>query len=138
MNAHELRLGNYILTNNEISFVIGIEGNLNSAKGDSMFEYDTLRTTVLSQGVNFFECFAPIPLTEDWLLKAGFEKVQGKYAVYNYYHISGLGEFPTYIDDDGKFRWFSTKLPNIYRIKYVHQLQNLIFALTQTELIIKP
>ena len=87
----------------------------------------------------------PIPLTEEWLLKFGFQRhdqgsvsaqfsygtnpVTQDYLIYlkwikdyeNDYHLNG---FPFY--QNGYFE-----------IKHIHQLQNLYFALTGEELTIK-
>ena len=81
----------------------------------------------------------PIPLTEEWLIKLGFTQ-----------HTEKTQDF--YIDDDGYSYWnicygtdnqwwFHAGLGNgdvpIANPQYVHQLQNLYYALTGTELEIK-
>ena len=67
----------------------------------------------------------PIPLTEEILLKCGF--VKGKMS-----NVFYLGDFeillPTY---------FKYKDAHLIKIKHLHQLQNLYFALTGEELIIE-
>ena len=88
--------------------------------------------------------YKPIPLTEEWLLKFGFilekdlvwlREDEKEYQVYrknisiidikgSYYLWIGIEE-----DDWYSFEWT--------KIEYVHQLQNLFFALTNTELEIK-
>lgn len=82
--------------------------------------------------------FTPIPLTEEWLLKFGFE--DNSYArFYKYvdnefyitvsfkdYAHTQLSEHPVEVND------YSLPLD----CKYVHQLQNLYFALTGEELTI--
>lgn len=76
------------------------------------------------------DCLRPIPLTEELLLKCGFEKC-------NY---GNNKEFISY-----KMDWFNCRLAvgvlsimgynNRHQdIKYLHQLQNLYFALTGKEL----
>ena len=75
----------------------------------------------------------PIPLTEEWLIKFGFEMVQmdsnsGKYEVYSKYKL-------TYNTFHGW--WLFNKRLDRTPVKYVHQLQNLYFALTGEELPIK-
>jgi len=81
----------------------------------------------LTEEIQFLE---PIPLTEDWLLKFGFETWHKRD-----WDIGGVG--------DGQLLTVTTyaKTPivrvwnqDIIHIKYVHQLQNLYFALTGTEL----
>lgn len=75
-----------------------------------------------------------IPLTPEILIKAGFKKV-GRYAI-------GGGSYHIY--QKGKIEFLMIKDPGEYTlafyetiIKHVHQLQNLYFALTGTELEIK-
>lgn len=73
------------------------------------------------------EFLEPIPLTEEWLLKFGFKIRDGEWWIDN--EIFGVtfdeNHEPLHIWD-GSF----TDSP----CKYVHQLQNLYFALTGTEL----
>ena len=83
----------------------------------------------------------PIRLTEEWLMKFGFKKK--KYPnprVWSYmydfgflslrYHYFGLKNNRNYLISATECRWDND-------IKYVHQLQNLYFALTGEELTIK-
>ena len=85
------------------------------------------------------ERLEPTPLTEDWLLRFGFEdwgidySNEGEqYVLHNVidgtsnFEVSVVGErFYPRIDEDACC-W--------YKFEYVHQLQNLYFALTNTEL----
>lgn len=77
--------------------------------------------------------FEPIPLTEEWLLKFGFEKMStneywfGIIAKGKILHISLSGN----VEIMG-LNFNSIRLGDI--CKYVHQLQNLYFALTGEEL----
>lgn len=107
MKANELRLGNWYDEN-------GIHRQVNP---------NTIQEIWIAERT----WIQPIPLTEEWLLKFGF-KEDGYYnsakkwrGIFNQPLIQGNGYFtiPNY---------FSTE------IKYVHQLQNLYFALTNTEL----
>ena len=66
----------------------------------------------------------PIPLTEEWLLKFGF-KQNKKYKYWEF------GKF--IIDQNFTLCDIDIKVT----IKYLHQLQNLYFALTEKELEIK-
>jgi hypothetical protein len=67
----------------------------------------------------------PIKLTEEWLLKFGFEK---KESIWSLNEIELTSWFT--------FR-FSKNPLKLQEIDYVHQIQNLYFALTGEELIIK-
>lgn len=91
----------------------------------------------------------PIPITEEWLLKFGFNHVSGtlrdKKINIQKEEGSGHSEYDLWIDfgdDNETFEveilivskegdWFFTKQ------KYIHQLQNIYFALTKKELTIK-
>ena len=67
----------------------------------------------------------PIPLTEEWLLKFGFDKIDFQFIK------NGIKLFPI------RDLYYRGNFPIKSDIKYVHQLQNLYFALTGEELTIK-
>jgi hypothetical protein len=83
----------------------------------------------------------PIPLTEEWILKFGFYK--GNISYNNAYSIE-LQKTDFYLRPCafGGFYWGFNKdknnldceLNDVLPLKYVHELQNLYFALTQREL----
>ena len=85
-----------------------------------------------------------IPLKEQWLLDLEFEKCIGRYGVY-YKHYA-LEGFRVWLPRD-IYGWGYTvgrkdfKTGDTYWVKnevrYVHQLQNLFFALTGKELVLK-
>ena len=80
------------------------------------------------------ENIEPIPLTEEWLIKFGFEKIG-----YNFRkcedHGYGLGITEFIIWFNTYKKTYSIKAINILvEIKTVHRLQNLYFALTGKEL----
>ena len=73
----------------------------------------------------------PIPLTEEWLVKFGF-KIEGKtWGNTNYSKdFSGI-----WLQDRGELYKCTISNGNKHiEIRYVHQLQNLYFALTGEEL----
>ena len=104
MKANELRIGNYV--NDSIGLItIGLNGN-----------------------IKFADAYHPIPLTEEWLVKFGFEKTtkwnnvqhtKGILQIRNLYILFVKGRNQSWIN-----------------LKHVHQLQNLYFALTGEELTI--
>jgi len=92
--------------------------------------------------------YSPITLTEEWLVKFGFEKYTDKDEIV-YSHL-GLKYCDVYLTEDEReiipefsFYSYDSKdyLTLIYgleiQIEYVHQLQNLYFALTGEELELK-
>lgn len=70
-----------------------------------------------------YDDFAPIPLTEEWLIKFGFNRI-GKDFVINGIIIHA------------RKRGYSLR-KSVPDIKNVHSLQNLMFALTNKELTLK-
>lgn len=114
MEAKNLRLGNYVMNGDDIGRVERL----------SIIRISTSSPHV---GVEI----SPIKLTEEWLLKFGLEK----YAI--------LSELQVWWLHDG-YRFLYQMGDNYHngqlgiQVKYVHQLQNLYFALTGKELTITP
>jgi len=73
----------------------------------------------------------PVPVTEEWLLRFGFEKR------HHYWHKSRF--FVEWLFDKPKLRIVINSAESAFAnsVEYVHQLQNLYFALTGEELTIK-
>lgn len=124
ITANELRIGNYILDDEGIIIRV-----------NQIAEPDNKQLTECINGFNqnMLAACNGIPLTEEWLVKFGFTYWDGR----NYYYNDLLG---FYFYKKGKRRLSMTNL--VFdahvnkRLDYVHQLQNLYFALTGGELII--
>lgn len=116
MKATELRIGNYY----------------NWRGGDAPDEgYDEIFS-----GKDFADIckhpnwFRPIPLTEEWLLRFGFKRTDVFQAVR--FELSEY--FVVTIHDSGNINFCLRNNSFSVSLKYVHQLQNLYFALTGEEL----
>lgn len=135
IKVNELRVGNLVLNKQQEQINVHvIHGNCAWVDGIYINEY------------------SPIPLTEEWLLKAGFE-------LYNYEPNEEGDEFPDFIymsykltppeklyyytitntPEEGGYFDFCIKVQfadyvMLSTIQYVNQLQNLYFALTGKEL----
>lgn len=124
MESKELRIGNYIRDkeSGRIGYVISIGEKKCTVK---------MPFSKLSQSYDDFE---GIDLNEDWLLKLGFED---KYLTIDK-KISSDFTMTLISDKDGGFHFMphATLMWGV-DLKYVHQLQNLYFALTGSELTIK-
>jgi hypothetical protein len=133
MTANELRIGNYVYFHGDVE-------EINMVDGFGVIG----REEQPSYSIDEFE---PIPLTEEWILKfEGFFKDGehlsiGRYDYkYCFKYRDWADNWAFYIEytdspnsnDDG------VKYPIAFDIKYVHQLQNLYFALTGEELIFNP
>lgn len=123
MIANELRIGNYIM------------GDRRKPYRFELYDFSDWWNDHNSH--EFGDHIKPIPLTEEWLLKFGFDKFKSK----NY----GIkcGSCWMYLDNPKEmgdwqdcYCWTFDKFKFI-ELKYVHQLQNLYFALTENELTIK-
>lgn len=132
MNAKDLRIGNYINYFNKAVKVNGISKNMMDATsmvGRIDGEFINGNGTVSNEP----NAFDGIRLTDEWLLKFGF-----------YSDIIFEGDSPIYTLEGNDFNIDFHTLQPIdsgfpianYKIKYIHQLQNLYFALTGNELTI--
>ena len=112
LKANDLRIGNLI-------FYETVDLNT----GENVLEIvEATANDIKTQELK--SIFSPIPLTEDWLLKFDFyvSDVFGQ----KQYFLSGI----TIYVNDGKFQHSGYDR----QIKYVHEIQNLYFALTQREI----
>jgi len=114
MKANELRVGNYVKgIGHNISWLVdGV---------DTYYIYSSNAWRLLSS-------FEGIPLNENWLEKFGFKR-SGLYNLKDEVYI--YDEYGL-IDTGFEYRFNYTQI----KLKYVHQLQNLYFALTGEELTI--
>lgn len=116
MKVEDLRIDNYV----------------NYQIGTSMFQGQVTtitKTRIVVGGVTYkFMSVQPIPLTEEWLIKFG-------YMFNNCYYLKDDSDIE-FFKSNGKLfcefygNWFSN-------IEYVHDLQNLHFAIYKEELKIK-
>jgi hypothetical protein len=120
MESNELRIGNLVHDyDEELIIVSGISyGDVYSSK---------LGETPLAR-------IKPIPLTEEWLVKFGFEKFKNPNNTPNW--IWFINKHSWVLQSFEKQNEFY-QLNGIKPINYIHQLQNLYFALTGEELNIK-
>ena len=83
-----------------------------------------------------YDILEPIPLTEEWLVKFGIKGMHSKKLTKGIKLASyGNGEYQIYVATE--MHAITTEDLGAIRIKHVHQLQNLYFALTGKELTIK-
>ena len=116
MEASELRIGNLVEYQS-------ISGNyVNDIPKWTLLEI--LSVDILGAD-EFPDHYRPIPITEEWLLKFAFTKINSTWY--------GHGNFRINIsfDLEWAFNWMGISLNS------VHQLQNLYFALTGIELKLK-
>lgn len=139
IEAKDVRIGNIVAAGVQIVTIAGIYTR--EIEKDLPYK----EHFYVSGFVGDYYCFnpndlEPTPLTEDWLTKLGFTKIQeGDMAhpeIWRITYCPVLVEtnFDLQNRDPGEYRWFegNTNVP----LYYVHDLQNLFFALSGKELTI--
>ena len=117
MEANDLRIGNTVLLNNRINT---IDISWFECCKDSIYGRDIRHDT------------SPIPLTEEWLVKFGFEYLADiELSMEKIYMHKNMKQ--TLFIEVGENFTIKSKCQDVTN-KYVHQLQNLYFALTGKEL----
>lgn len=121
MEANELRIGNY-------------------AMGNKPFAVDANHIAMAYNheiAQNGHERFKSIPLTEGWLIRAGFENDEITWSIkilLTTDEMAVLMLSKTKVGYAVSLNFITNQIANV---EYVHTLQNLIFALTGTELTLK-
>lgn len=119
IQANELRIGNCVKLNNS----------------DTTLVPRDFQRYCKSFGI--FEEFEPIKLSEEWLLKAGFEKDDTGVDIFDQDYCEWYQkEFPVIgiLCQSSDKSYIFDENTDTLRLKYVHQLQNLYFTLTGEEL----
>jgi len=121
MKASELRVGNLI----EIKCIAAELMTEDSFDVQECNVYNLM--AICDEGKDFL--FRPILLTEEWLIKFGF--VSNSYQ--DRYENKAI-----HVECNKTRGFIDLWIERMPHIKYVHQLQNLYFALTGEELTLKP
>lgn len=135
VEANELRVGNLVHRNDYVSDLFQIRSiSQDRIHAINVVEIDVVNNTIYSSDCTLSE-LEPIPLTEEWLLKFGFSvSDQPSWNVYE------IGEWFILLMEKRDTKIIlgalADNIPDV-EIKFVHQLQNLYFALTGAELPIK-
>lgn len=131
MKASELRIGNLVESQITITHKVANAlflyqiSELKSLKTEVCNYYQPLDTTNL-----YYKDLKPIPITEGWLSRFGFESIKHVYdgMIFKKDWLRIANNMLSWEWRGGYIR---------HSPKYVHQLQNLYFALTGEELTIK-
>lgn len=91
----------------------------------------------IGKGITFnYNLCEPEKLSEMWLLKFGFKSTGLSGMVFTM-KINAFYEFSMQTDGELWYPQFNNELCSIAEFKYVHQLQNLYYAITGSELRLK-
>ena len=118
MKANEFRLGNLVKCPEGFGQVTQIQDR---------------EVLVVDEIGYIMEEIKPIPLTEEWLLKFGFEKIERDDCCWYTLLIPSKYDFNILWDKGDSANGMSIEDYPV-KCKHVHQLQNLYFALTGEEL----
>lgn len=123
MNTRELKIGNYVTIAHESNSPIGVVKNV--MEDEAWIKHSNKNHMVTDSLI------LPIRVTEQWLLNFGFEKTIEK-------HYDGCfwdfgDEFGLTQSKNGLYWFYFGDVP----VQYVHQLQNLFFAMCGKELELK-
>ena len=121
MKASELRIGNLVIYEGMISVLTEITCT------DVVLDHPAYESEIQASVFDI----KPIPLTEDWLIKFGFTKIDRDDEDFTYFKKGNI-EFTDVSPNGIELVWYELS-PCIS----IHQLQNLYFALTGEELSIK-
>jgi hypothetical protein len=131
IQENELRIGNYVCNHVYIGIVESID------KKGCIVNY-------ISDNIEGFtnnKFIKPIPQTEEWLLKFGFEKTNIKMSGCNVWQKGKYRVLKSYLNDDNSYSLCIDGITPptwaIAKFEYVHQFQNIYFALEKQELEIK-
>lgn len=136
MQANELRIGNYVYSKSfeEIRQV----GEINSRGSVSYIR----ENTSCYDGTSFKDDAQPIVLTEEWLIRLGFRSYTDTNPCIENQNIYRNGKLAIeYRMKSFRVLWYDANddygTSICLVVNYIHQLQNLYFALTRNELTIK-
>jgi len=124
MTANELRIGNWVYHEPSVNETTNGEFIVSEI---NVFDKNSINGLESSD-------VKPIPLTEEWLLRFGFEKTKKLYVKYFFGDYIGVhvGDFSV-----GTYTHKGIAHAVQPSCMFVHQLQNLYFALTGEELTLK-
>ena len=136
MTASELRLGNLVK--------VGKNALHSDGGSKEIYEISELKKDVVHfkgfHAGEFYKDIEPIPLTEEWLLKFGFRYIteySERYDGFAYVLDLGFIIIGNGVMGGDIIIFNSERKSTGKTIEYVHQLQNLFFALTGEELKLK-
>jgi hypothetical protein len=117
-----------MIKHNEIRIgsLISIGGIVTQVEGFCIWDFLVQSSKFAERHISEFE---PIPLTEEWLVKFGFENKKGFLTLGLLSCVWGEEEACFYF-------YYAEDKNNEIKVRYIHYLQNLYFALTGEELIL--
>lgn len=133
MEKGELRIGNYY---NSVKFGVAVLCDISDLsdlchRADGAIDHPPIE-----------EMYEPIPLTEQWLKWFGFKDFKTDYGIMlntpdkHLIIMPFRNEFYPCIEVEAEFASGEKQVCHLERIEYLHELQNLYYALTKRELVL--
>ena len=139
MKANNLRIGNYINTHNRVSVVLDLintVGKFHISDPKRNEVQNKIKTTIcyMSPQPEDSIFFTPIPITNEWMINFGFNEDNEDFV----YEEGRQGFIVAKAQDDDLILLYREDIGvpyNILRfINYVHEIQNIVFSLTEKDL----
>jgi hypothetical protein len=126
MEAKDLRIGNWV------------NYRIYDKLDDPQEYFDLTQVDAIDLQTLDDHYYQPIPLTEEWMLKFGFEETDPKKFIGGLYTRKKTDGFYGFHINKETMSYctfdYEGDIDDIIKIQYVHQLQNLYFAVTGEEL----
>ena len=130
MKLIELRKGNYVLYEKQISRVLGFVFNEVIVEHKPFNDTSSVRRIHVSPKI-----LKPVPFSEGWFSEPVFQ-YSGDCDGIRYFQVEINGIY-FYADSSNDFSTLEAhKKCNMPKLKYVHRLQNLYYELTNSEILI--
>lgn len=110
MKINDLRIGNYI-----------------SFKNGNILQINEINDNINGKSIQYY---LPIPLTEEWLIKFGIEKISVNEYSFCGFVLVKKSDFCFFLDTENGYG----SIMLIEEIKHVHHLQNIYFVFSGKEL----
>jgi hypothetical protein len=139
MKAESLRIGNWVEYFGKNKQIDGIK-SMSTKEG---YAVEIISTDVHGNSIREYtpldsQSLKPIPLTEEWVLRFGFEIKEDPESVFYSIYFDGLTNGSVEIGrTKGCSFYYFENINFITQIKHVHEMQNIFHALTGEELKLK-
>lgn len=135
--ANELRIGNWVIYDNTICYIVAIDNDGGIDGSVKLYSVNILKGGVVCVKIIPISNIHPIPLTEEILLKCGFETADDWWFKFK---INTEEDFYLLISPKERFAYFSLRDMQVSEIRdldHLHWLQNAYFFFVGKELEVK-
>lgn len=130
MEVKELKIGDYVYAN---------PSTVDDGDGKRTIQVTAIfNDGVMDDNINFIDVvtLSPIPITKEFLLKNYPKIVHGAYSCYNYsYYENNKSSIliASHQQDTIFWAWYEDEEKKLIEVKYIHQLQHLMWAIGEDD-----